>query len=353
MTSEPAPRPHIRIIFTADTHLGFDDAARRRVERRRRGDDFVANYERVLSCVVATRPDVFVHGGDFFTHARPPVALVDRAYGGLLRVAEAGVPVVVVPGNHDRARLPPSLLLHHPLIHVFDRPRTVVVKARDARLALAGFPFAWGDVRSRFPGVLAQTAWDAGEADARVLCVHHAFEGATVGPADYVFRGTRDVIRPGDLPHGLAAVLSGHIHRHQVLTPAGRQPILYPGSTERTSFAERDEAKGFLDVVLAPDDGGTWGLVRASFIELPARPMIDIDVSEVAAPGVAAFLAERAGRLPADAIVRITAAAGAAGAVRGALSTATLRTIFPATVNVQLATALRGEVPTRWRRRRP
>ena len=51
------------------------------------------------------------------------------------------------------------------------------------------------------------------------------------------------------------AVLSGHIHRFQVLTKDlwGRPikiPILYPGSIERTSFAEKDEPKGYLKVEL-------------------------------------------------------------------------------------------------------
>ncbi|MBL7177366.1 MAG: hypothetical protein ISS66_16205 [Desulfobacteraceae bacterium] len=58
-------------------------------------------------------------------------------------------------------------------------------------------------------------------------------------------------IKATDIPAGFTAILAGHIHRFQVLTKdlGGRPiaaPVFYPGSIERTSFAERDEKKGYL-----------------------------------------------------------------------------------------------------------
>jgi hypothetical protein len=55
-----------------------------------------------------------------------------------------------------------------------------------------------------------------------------------VGPGDFTFTTARDVIRHRDVPAGFAAVLSGHIYRHQVLTAdlrgrPLRTPVLYPG----------------------------------------------------------------------------------------------------------------------------
>ncbi len=59
-----------------------------------------------------------------------------------------------------------------------------------------------------------------------------------------MFRTAADVIRHKDMPEKIDAVLSGHIHRHQVLirdleNRTLRTPVLYSGSIERTSFAER------------------------------------------------------------------------------------------------------------------
>jgi DNA repair exonuclease SbcCD nuclease subunit len=56
----------VRILFLADTHLGIDLPRRPRIERRRRGHDFFANYERALQAARALAVDAVVHGGDVF-----------------------------------------------------------------------------------------------------------------------------------------------------------------------------------------------------------------------------------------------------------------------------------------------
>jgi len=54
----------IRILFLADTHLGFDDPFRPRIQRRRRGSEFFANFKYALQPAVKGRVDYVVHGGD-------------------------------------------------------------------------------------------------------------------------------------------------------------------------------------------------------------------------------------------------------------------------------------------------
>ena len=82
------------------------------------------------------------------------------------------------------------------------------------------------------------------KSDVKLLCLHHCVEGATCGPGDFTFRDGSDVIPRAALPADVAAVLCGHIHRHQVLRAPGLPPVIYSGSTERTSFAEAGETKG-------------------------------------------------------------------------------------------------------------
>src|SRR5687767_3223042 len=110
----------MRIVFLSDTHLGFDLPARPRVEKRRRGEDFFANVDRVLDFAAGdatgTRADLVLHGGDVFFRSRVPPFVVDRAYERFARfVTETGIPLGIIAGNHDRSRLPSSLLLAHPL----------------------------------------------------------------------------------------------------------------------------------------------------------------------------------------------------------------------------------------------
>ncbi len=313
-----------------DTHLGFDSAVNARVERRRRGDDFDANFDRVLSYAKTTRADVLVHCGDFFHRSRVHASIVDGAFGRLAAVAAAGITVLIVPGNHDRSKLPSSLWLGHPNIHVFDRPKTVQVEVRGMSLAFGGFPFAWGDLRGKFPDILLETGFHQSDAAARFLCMHHTVSGATVGPSNFVFRGGRDVIQRRQLP-AATAVLAGHIHRHQVLE-GEHCPVLYPGSTERTSFAEKDEPKGFLD--LSVEETAESGVALDwQFKKLPARPMVEIDVPASMGPaGLEKFLRDESTKVPTDAVVRLKSATPLETL---GLTAAMLRSAFPATVNVQ------------------
>ena len=40
-------------------------------------------------------------------------------------VADAGIPVFLVPGNHERSRIPFDWLARHPGVHVFKKAETV------------------------------------------------------------------------------------------------------------------------------------------------------------------------------------------------------------------------------------
>lgn len=346
----------VRVLFLADTHLGFDLPARPRVERRRRGHDFFANYLRALDVALAGGADLVVHGGDVFYRSRVPAGLVHEAFEPLRRVADAGVPVYVVPGNHERSRMPVPLLTVHPRIHVFHEPAAFVVDVRGVRVVLAGFPYCRNDVRRRFTKLVEETGWQSLEADVRLLCVHHCFEGATVGPSDFTFRGAPDVVRAADLPRRFAAVLTGHVHRHQVLTADlhGRplpMPVLYPGSIERTSFAEKDEPKGFLVLDLEPDDSG-GSLVGWTFERLPARPMVVIDIP---VDGGGAGTLERKLRTalaepPEDAVVRVRILGSVPDRARPVLAAARVRSLAPPTMNVEVAVL---EDRGRWRQKEP
>jgi len=329
-----------RIVLFGDTHLGFDLPGRARIDRRRRGHDFAANFHRVIAHIRRTRPDAVVHGGDVFHRSRVPAQVVEEGLSGLAGIAELGIPVYIVPGNHDRSKLPASLWLGHPNLHVFREPGTAVIEAGGMRIAMGGFPFAWGDLRPRFGDLLAATGLTATEADARFLCMHHTVSGAAVGPSGHIFRSGPDVVPMKELPATLTAVLSGHIHRRQELRREGRPPVFYPGSIERTSFAERDEAKGFLDITVAVPEGEPARVVRSEFVELPARPMVDVELPAcLAAADVAAYLASEGRRHPGDAVVRISAAAPAPGVV-AQLTADRLRAAFPPSMNVQLARGL-------------
>jgi exonuclease SbcD len=334
-------REAVRILLLADTHLGFDLPVRPRIERRRRGHDFLANYATALQPAFDRAVDIVVHGGDVFNRSRPVPSLAYQAFEPLTRVADAGVPVYVVPGNHERGRLPHLRFAQHKRIHIFDRPRTFVADVRGVRVALAGFPSERDEVRTKFTTLLQETQWLTTAADVRLLCLHQCVEGATVGPANFTFTSGADVIRGAEIPLGLAAVLSGHIHRHQILLRdlRGRAlaaPVLYPGSIERTSIAEADEAKGYMIVDVALGDDGTR--VDWSFRTLPARPLVrhTLSVAAHAEAELERQLQVIIAELPADAVLTIRVEGTFTQDAARVFSAARLRALAPATMNIEV-----------------
>jgi len=333
--------PQVRIVFFADTHLGFDYPLRPRVERRRRGQDFFDNFGRVLDYAASTRPDLVVHGGDLFYRSKVPQPIVDKVYDALWRFAQTGIPILIVPGNHERSRLPTSIWLAHPNIHVFDAPKTYRFAASGTTIAVSGFPFVRGDIRRRFKEVLAETGWEDSPAGIKLLCLHHAVEGAMVGPSDYTFRSSPDVVRMSDIPMDFVAVLAGHVHRRQVLKKTiGKDElqVIYPGSTERTSFAEKDKPKGFYDIKIGPGPAGEDWVTALDFLELPARPMVDIEVgAEIRASGLRGYLLGRIATLDRNAVVRLRCASQLDAATGTMLTARFLRSVFPSSMSIQLS----------------
>ena len=331
----------IRILLVADTHLGFDLPFRPRIKRRRRGPDFFANFERALKPAISGEVDAVVHGGDVLYRSKVPARLVEMAFEPLKRMADAGVPVYLVPGNHERSAIPHGYLAEHDNIHVFDHPRTFILQTPSGSLALAGFPFVRTGIRRDFLNIVAQTGWSRAKADNRVLCLHQSIDGATVGPGGYMFRYSHDVIRITDIPREFCATLAGHIHRFQVLTRDlnGRTlkaPVFYPGSIERTSFAEKDEKKGYLILEFETAETSSGTLRNWRFHKLPARPMIQLDLHAAGMNGsqIEAWIQSHLFKIPPDSIVKLKVHGKVSEEAMAPFSAPALRSLAPATMNI-------------------
>ena len=268
----------IKILFFADTHLGFDHPIRPQIDRRRRGYDFFKNFNKVLNYAVEQKVDLVINGGDFFDTDNVHTEIVNLAYETVFDFAEKGIPFLIVPGNHERSVLPDSILMRHPDIFVIDEPKTVYFQIKDADIAVSGFPYIKKTIRTEFPSVAEKLLEDRPFADINLLLMHQSIEGATVGPQNYTFRNRVDVLNTKDIPDEFDCILSGHIHRQQILWTKAGKPIIYPGSIERTSIAEKDEDKGFYVLSFDRIDD-EYKLADTDFVTLPARPMHEIEIT--------------------------------------------------------------------------
>ncbi|NQV29640.1 MAG: metallophosphoesterase [Candidatus Marinimicrobia bacterium] len=320
----------MKILLFADTHLGFDYPIRPRIERRRRGTDFFQNYQHILDTALTEKVDVLLHGGDVFFRSKIPSLIVEKAYEPLLKVLDQGIDIFLVPGNHERSRLPHTPLFHHPKLHLFDRPRTFTVERSNSRIAFGGIPNIRHDVADSFAGAVHSSGIMEVSAEQKLLCLHQSIENAVVGVQNYKFRKGPDVIGLDQFPAGMDLIVSGHIHRQQILTSLSGTPIIYPGSIERTSFAERLESKGYYMIEISE------ARIDIEFRPLSCRPMIEwlLNSCTVDESSFLQQVASRVTELPEDAILRIKCTSEGQ---QDLLKIAKVRTLFPTSINVEIA----------------
>lgn len=322
----------LTVLFFSDTHLGFDYTIHPRINVNRRGEDFYNNFKLVVKHALELKPDLVVHGGDYFYRSQLPEDIVGRGYQELIPLLNAGIPTYILPGNHERATLPDSPLFRHDKLFLFDRPREYVSNVQNTRVVLRGFPYVGRGINHEFAALSAFE--DKDQNALRLLCVHELIEGSRVGPVNHMFRSGPDVLGMNRLPYrrDCAAVLAGHVHRSQILRFPGRSPVIYPGSTERTSFAEQREEKGFF-VLHFDKPHGVWR-VETEFIPLPARPMEELVFNYKSEKNMAADIKHRLEALPANAVVVFACSVDMPMKLRNMLSLAYVRSLAPATMNV-------------------
>jgi DNA repair exonuclease SbcCD nuclease subunit len=90
----PPPARDIVVVHSSDLHVDHDYTA------RLHGGDGTAGLACVLDAARSAAADVVILAGDTFDHHRLPQALIERAASV---IADAGLPVVTLPGNHDPA----------------------------------------------------------------------------------------------------------------------------------------------------------------------------------------------------------------------------------------------------------
>jgi len=270
---------------------------------------------------------VVIFAGDAFK-ARNPTPTYQRAFARRVkRLADAGVPVVLLVGNHDL----PTMVQRASSVDIFrtlDVPNVVVGRAEDVHrvetrhgpMQIATVPYP---VRQRLlahdeyrglsieqldkelrrivtKNIQAMAAQLDSDMPA-VLTAHLSVSGATFGSERSVMIGRDAVVLKSALADpAWDYVALGHIHKHQSLNDGGHPPMVYSGSLERIDFGEEGQPKGFCWVELAR------GETMWEFVEVDARPFITVraDVRESPNPLMALQQAVAAHDLR-DAVVRL------------------------------------------------
>ena len=270
----------MRFLHTSDWHLG------RSFHRASLLDAQRAFLDHLVETVRSERVDAVFVAGDVYDRAVPPLTAVEIFDDALHRLAELGVPTVMISGNHDSARRlgVGARLMGRAGIHLRTDPATchlpVVLPDGDGEVAVYGLPY--------LEPALARAEFDAERAD------HTAVLGAAMDRvrADLAARpaGTRSVVLahafvtgaapcdserditaggveavPAALFDGVDYVALGHLHGCQTIS----ERVRYSGSPLAYSFSEEHHRKSMWLVDLGPA-----GEVSAERIGTPVpRPL--------------------------------------------------------------------------------
>lgn len=281
----------IRLLHFADLHIGTENYGRLDPKTGVSGRvlDFLQRFEELIDYGLERDVDLVIFAGDAFK-TRDPNPTYQRAFARRVkRLADAGVPVVLLVGNHDLPAMvqkASSIDIFHTLsvpnviVGRVEKVQRVETKRGPIQVATAPYP-----VRSRllvreaYRGLsitaldkaLQQVVTDNIEAlkaeldpeIPAVLTGHFSVSGAVWGSERAVMLG-RDVVVPKSTLADPAFdyVALGHVHKHQNLTAgeAGVPPVVYAGSLERVDFGEEGQPKGFCWVELARG-ATTWEFV--------------------------------------------------------------------------------------------
>jgi DNA repair exonuclease SbcCD nuclease subunit len=272
----------MRFIHFADTHLGFSDYSKidPASGANRREQDFYDAWWRVINAIVAEKPDFVVHAGDLFQSPRPNNRAIAVALEGLARLADAGIPFVVVAGNHSTPRirafgnifealavLPNVYACYQGRYEKFILPQTASSKS----CAIHCLPHC--SLTADLEKAYAELHLDS-SASWNMLVAHGGWRSARGdnGLDTRMGEFNEQFLEDPEARLGLTFdyIALGHYHRHIALN----DHAFYSGSTERTSFNETGYTSGYIRGDL---ENRTW-----EYVMIPSRPMLRLPAIDCA-----------------------------------------------------------------------
>jgi DNA repair exonuclease SbcCD nuclease subunit len=261
----------LKIVHLADTHLGF--SAYRKITKdgfNQREIDIYSAFKQAVDYILKIKPDLVIHAGDLFDSVRPNNRAITFALNQILRISKNNIPLILIAGNHETPKLSEtghifSIFEHIDNVYpVYDDYKKILLRLGNKKLLIYCLPQC--KTKEVFNNAIGKIKLDADgqddDVDYRILTAHTG----TVGLYEFRMNEFNEQLLPvGALKTGFDYVALGHFHKFVKIF----ENVYYSGSTERFSFAEANDDKGLVEVVIEN------GKAFAKFISLDIRQMID------------------------------------------------------------------------------
>ena len=289
----------VRLLHFSDLHLGAESYGRFDPETglSSRMGDFLSSLDRVVDYALENDVHLVLFAGDAYKTCDPTPTHQREFARRIGRLARAGIPTVLLPGNHDvpnaRGRAN-SVAIFETLavenVRVPSQPVTFRLETKGGAIQVVALPWlgrslltALDEHKNKTIEEIRETILEKAEniimgkienldpALPAVFLAHATVFGATFSSERRTMLG-QDLVLPSSLYTHSAFdyVALGHIHKYQVLHDS--PPVVYSGSLERIDFGEEKEEKGFVVAEV------TKGHAEYEFVPTPARRFVTIRV---------------------------------------------------------------------------
>lgn len=261
----------MKILHFSDTHLGYNelDKVSTITGINLREQDFYDSFTRVIDEALRIKPDVIVHSGDFFHRPSPANRPMIFALEQLIRISEAGIPFVVIAGNHET----PKTVYTSPILKAFRTIKGVYPifgqfyeTAQFGDLVVHGLPHINDDkvLREEMDKISPV------EGKFNIMMLH-----TSIGK-EYLMEEYGEQLYPKErleLLNKFDYVALGHWHNFQKISKLKNG--WYSGSTERMSDTEAGKEKGYC--ILHLEKGK---VCEPAFFPIKARPWFRLDLKK-------------------------------------------------------------------------
>lgn len=291
----------VKILHFADAHIDAYTGGRTDPENgfSYHTNDFLKALDEIIDTAVAEDVQLVLFAGDTYRNASPAPTYQREWQRRVIRLSQARIPMLMIPGNHDISNNPfkasalqeletlqvPYLHLASKGIHLYTPQELDGVPVQV--LAVPWIPLSVGSAREEEKGLTPEERAAKREEDMTkrirresekadpslplILLTHYSVQGCSY-PSGQTAELGRNVTLSRALVCNLVFSYSalGHIHLFQDLNEGQQPPAVYPGSIERVDYGEWKEKKGF--IIAEVENRHT----EYSFRELHTRPMYNI-----------------------------------------------------------------------------
>ena len=303
----------MRFIHTGDIHIDsdFHGSINPRTGLNRAWESNRDALASAVEAAVALKLSAFIISGDLFKNGRPSTEAVLMIFEALLPLVEAGIPIIILGGNHDSTLVAsnhrtPTVLLAELLsrqggeVHVVERDPRLVTTTTGMQVVCVPWLSKATLLTSSSEENLDPAAGDRLVVDRALSAIEDMVNQSDTGsPLVFASHVTVDDVRldvaPGrrgsevQMAHlfaepvipraaleqfGFAYGALSHIHARQQV---GKGNLWYAGAPNRFTVADADKPKSVNLVTI------TAGQTAVAHIPTQARPMRTIDLSDPSA----------------------------------------------------------------------